>query len=480
MYGQPTFVDTLNTLPFQPGPAMGNVFELPSNQGYAVSHFANYFLNITYTDINGQRTGQKSWKIADSLSSSHSTRSCTKRADGSYLIVTQERGNCGTCDYGGIYCLNNYLEDTLWTKKIRYNYQSVEYPIFLDYVKAAPNNTIWTAGLMAFNSNVISHITHLSANGNIIAQNHFTLSTGRNFVQYLLPTPDGGCLIGLIEAGNSSPSTQQVTFLKVNAAGQQEWYRQFGNTAYRDADPFVLRAANANEYWLVFTEGANTSNDNFHYRIKGIRVNSAGVTLETRYLQSYKLINGDIFDAYQDTNGDVTFAINYPILGSNGHLWKFSSNMDSLWRKQIPQPNYSPTWEELSPYHLIKATNGDYICGGWYRNNFTDAILLTRLDSLGCLVVGTESVIQTDEMKIKIFPNPTNNNAHIEWNENLQSPIKIEIINSIGQAIEIIKIENNTTYQDIDTKNLPNGIYYLTLYDKNNLIHTTKFVVLHE
>jgi Secretion system C-terminal sorting domain len=462
------------------------VFELPSSQGYAVSTFANYDFNLIYTDLYGQRTGQKSWNLFDTLTVGQFTRNITKTSNGNYIAAIFLKNPTTPVYYGGLVMLNNNLTDTIWVKK--YTYTANNYVVEgqnLFYVQEANDGTLWAVGNVGLNngsSQILPvWLMHLTSNGTIISQHHYALPTGLNYSypQHLMATSDGGCLIGLIQKLNGLESTYQTAFIKVNATGQQEWYKQYGNPNYPDIDPYVFRAINSSEYWLAYTEGTNNSRSRF----KGVRVNSAGVELETKYLRPNRTYNNDIYEAYQDTDGSVTLGMNRGYLGMNkwGCLWKFNANLDSVWQKSIPVPNYDAIGESLNPYHIIRAANGDYICGGNYLpGSALPSIFLTRLDSMGCLVVGTENATQADEMQIKVFPNPASNNTHIEWNENLQSPIKIEIINSVGQAIETIKIENNTTYQDIDTKNLPNGIYYLTFYDKNNRIYTTKFVVLHE
>jgi hypothetical protein len=125
----------------------------------------------------------------------------------------------------------------------------------------------------------------------------------------------------------------------------------------------------------------------------------------------------------------------------------------------------------LNTYNLISIPNQAYFALG-------------PIDSSACDTLGINnpvSTIQSDvKQDIKVFPNPTNGNTRIEWNENLQSNIKIEITNSIGQIIETIKVENNTTYKDIDTKNLPNGIYFIRLSTSENQVFTTKLIKIND
>jgi Secretion system C-terminal sorting domain len=86
-----------------------------------------------------------------------------------------------------------------------------------------------------------------------------------------------------------------------------------------------------------------------------------------------------------------------------------------------------------------------------------------------------------DRQSMALFPNPTTESTRLVWYENLGADANITITNSIGQVVQQIAVSKGSTYQDIDTKNLPNGIYYLSIYDNNSLVvGSSKFVVLHE
>jgi hypothetical protein len=168
-----------------------------------------------------------------------------------------------------------------------------------------------------------------------------------------------------------------------------------------------------------------------------------------------------------------------PYLGPNkyGCLWKFNANMDSIWQKSLPVPHYDITNESLHTYHIIRATNGDYICGGMYNpNSGNTMIFLTRLDSTGCLVVGTENVAQQQSQQIKVYPNPTSNILNIQYTDFEKK--QLSITNVLGRIEKTLALQNENT--SINMADFANGIYYLTLYDENKPIYTTKFVVLHE
>ena len=88
--------------------------------------------------------------------------------------------------------------------------------------------------------------------------------------------------------------------------------------------------------------------------------------------------------------------------------------------------------------------------------------------------------LNTHKIQMELFPNPAINNTRLVWYEPFKNNAKIEIINSIGQIIETIKVQNSTTYQDIDIKNLPNGIYFVKLSTAEKQNYTTKLIKISE
>ncbi len=76
----------------------------------------------------------------------------------------------------------------------------------------------------------------------------------------------------------------------------------------------------------------------------------------------------------------------------------------------------------------------------------------------------------SNEEGLKIYPNPTNGILNIS---STSSATKIEVINILG---ELVKEEDLDRKQSTDISDLPNGIYFLKVFDKNKLIGKTKIV----
>ncbi len=64
---------------------------------------------------------------------------------------------------------------------------------------------------------------------------------------------------------------------------------------------------------------------------------------------------------------------------------------------------------------------------------------------------------------LRAFPNPAYEHTRLAWDEPLKNNTEISITNSIGQIVKTILVERGFTYKEIDLKDLPNGVYFVTL-----------------
>jgi hypothetical protein len=64
---------------------------------------------------------------------------------------------------------------------------------------------------------------------------------------------------------------------------------------------------------------------------------------------------------------------------------------------------------------------------------------------------------------LQLFPNPATSKTRLVWGEPLKQHTFVKITNSIGQVVRSIAIEKGFTYQEIDLKDLPNGLYFVSL-----------------
>ena len=76
------------------------------------------------------------------------------------------------------------------------------------------------------------------------------------------------------------------------------------------------------------------------------------------------------------------------------------------------------------------------------------------------------SVLEKEEKRVELFPNPTDNFFEIKGSENVHY---IKIINIFG----VLVLETNFNLAPIDVSHLPVGIYSVLLFDKNDLLLQT-------
>ena len=79
--------------------------------------------------------------------------------------------------------------------------------------------------------------------------------------------------------------------------------------------------------------------------------------------------------------------------------------------------------------------------------------------------------------KLKIYPNPANEVINIEFLVFNNEAYKIEVINALGQIIKEEEITFKNNVASINTKELPNGVYYLKLKAENSLTISKRFVI---
>ena len=125
----------------------------------------------------------------------------------------------------------------------------------------------------------------------------------------------------------------------------------------------------------------------------------------------------------------------------------------------------------------------------WSNNETTEDLsnlspgiyTVTVMDNNGCqttinatvLFESTSGIVDNQNTELVIYPNPTVNNATIEWFNN--DIDELTITDSNGK---ILNSENVTNQQSYQTENLSSGIYFVTLRHLNETIALRKLIVL--
>jgi hypothetical protein len=476
LFAQPYFTDTLSTYPNYTSPTMSNVFELPNNEGYAISTFKNYNLHIIYTDQYGQRTGHKDWDLFGDIISAHTICTSIKMRDGNYMIagILQDTMTSNYLNTACLVVLDERLNDTLWTKKYQYIYQDSAVHTFFFGITKAVDNTIWVKGQVTIDGYPQILLMHTDNNGQILSFRHYPSPSGyyANTNIWLTATDDGGCIFSADERTvTGGEYTSQAVFVKVDANGNQEWKHSFGSTAYgaKDFPLFIAKATQSNEYWLFYK--ANTRINTERNVVKAVRVNGAGLLLDTitRIYPSTSLAFsrvGEINGMQQYPNGDIVFGmawVDRPFNAGN------NNSLDSIWRKPLPRPyHYTDTAgickEATTPTNVLLADNGDIVCAGYYYDGFGGnlEIFLARVNHEG--MIPPVSIAEPDTYgakdRFKIFPNPAHDHITFDIPSLLPNESRLQLYDAQGRLVYEKLLPPDFGSFTVNTTDFSNGVYF--------------------
>lgn len=204
-------------------------------------------------------------------------------------------------------------------------------------------------------------------------------------------------------------------------------------------------------------------------------------TVQYDWSQYLQLNIGSLFPNASVTSCTVT-AIDSILLG-NRYLRRWHGIYSSGASTNVATPMPSFIVEGIGEI-------SDNICGMAFHSSYRVNCYLKQNNILNfnissnCSGLSTNSVQENSTRKIEIlcFPNPASDQLNLSFDSETAF-IKIFIYNSIGQLIkeEEIIFENKTA--TINTKDLPNGIYTLQLFDSaqsdKSLIISKRFIIAH-
>ena len=137
--------------------------------------------------------------------------------------------------------------------------------------------------------------------------------------------------------------------------------------------------------------------------------------------------------------------------GANTYTWNTGSNNTSI--------SISPT---ITTSYTVNGTNA---------NGCKNSYAIT--ENVG-ICTNLNSFSKTDKLNINIYPNPTKNILNVELGFLNEQAMHLQIINSIGQLL--IEKNINNQHSEVDLHSLSNGLYFIRIFENNNLIHSQKII----
>lgn len=168
-----------------------------------------------------------------------------------------------------------------------------------------------------------------------------------------------------------------------------------------------------------------------------------------------------------------------PIVELNGLLYFIANDGDqnALWQSDGTEagtiPVSIPSGASVStilPDELV--VFGEKLIFGANINNSGDEVWSFQPD------VETAIFDATNNISSAIFPNPFSNQTTFKLNEPLQFNFDLKLFDVLGKEVDQYLNQSSTTVQ-IHQKNLPNGIYFLNLYehDENEVLSHWKLII---
>ncbi len=293
----------------------------------------------------------------------------------------------------------------------------------------------------------------------------------------VVQTSDGGYI--LTGTSKSLGDTLGDIFtIKTNSSGDTTWTNKFGGPKL-DYGNDILESMNGG--YIIGGESQSFSSSSDGIILKIASTGSAATLMYQTYLAA--------FDNVESITEDAT--------GRIGMTGKTVTGGDSYGNGDVlfSMLKYDFSWLNATTFGFnnhdigfsIEPTedHGFIICGLTNSfNNFLGDIYLIKTDTLGyatsvdnIVLTGIEKEEISKNSEFIIYPNPAADKLNISLvNTASSEPSSIILTDILGKEIGEFEIENNSL--SINTTDLSDGMYYLTLKNKKNS-STQKLVIRH-
>jgi hypothetical protein len=466
---------------------------LEINAGYVISGVSgvvsnDYIFNrivLTAIDDEGNQLWWKTYGEDFHNYYAGFMRGCIRTSDGGFAISGNIRDSIRSV---GLLIKFDENGDSLWSR-IYGDTVSIDYTSTIFTVcEQLPDKgylitgTIWVSGddqdILLIRTDSLGNIEWSHSYGQL----HW-LDGGYSIAQL----PEGNFLIGLDKEKVGNNTLMDPGLLKIDSLGNQIWIKYYGGI-YDDGYSQVILSQDGN-YLVGSTYAVSQPHPDYpDHKVWIFKTDTAGNILwERKYSDTTflgwcstieELGNGDII-----VSGTGGFADGF---GDYGWILKTKQNGDSLWMRRY---SYYPTFENYLNDLRITSDNGIIITGmAWGDPDWEQSIWVQKLDSIGCDSSGcdtTVGIIQLNpkllgSQSITIYPNPASDWIHIVSKANnlfWHSEQYAEIFNVIGEKVGEFKMLMISGSHDYNVANLPQGLYFMFIKERQRVVYTGKFLI---
>jgi hypothetical protein len=293
----------------------------------------------------------------------------------------------------------------------------------------------------------------------------------------IIETPDKGYLLGGYSWDYYSASySGDGRIIKLDAAGNFEWGRQFGG---QNADGAAIVSLAPDSNYIVATSYA-------HYTMPMVASD-----LKIQVVKIDKYDGSTIWDRQYDTirannNPSMVKVLsdgNMIVVGNEGYwngidyyytsyILKLKPNGDSIYFRRFHKYDDQYTEENITWDFCIAEDKNIVSCGRTFKQNEEQRLWLVKMDSLGCLQPGCDPTAGIEEPyylkpgQLQIFPNPATTQTTISY-PNTEKAIMLQIYNMLGQMVYEEKLSNSNSQTTLDTRAYKKGLYKVVVGESN-------------
>ena len=325
-------------------------------------------------------------------------------------------------------------------------------------------------------------IIKLDKNGKELSQSIFG-GKGQDEVEKMIPTRDGGVLLGIYSRSNAGGSKKDENFgegdywiIKLNKDGKVEWEKNFGGKG----DDHLRTLALTSTGYLIGGESRSERSGNKTVGIEEgtdlwlISLDEKG---EQVWQKSYNFKNRDVLMGMSVLHASDDKSSKGILLGgytqAEGRIetddekfWMLYLDQDGKeqWRKHIKGES-SKREERLSDIKLNR--DGSIVLAG------TSAEELGK-ENWKIVKLGDKQIDQLIEKHdIKIYPNPVSDYAYVEIGFDFKDA-DVTLYDMGGRQLQSLKTKNKVT--KINTQNLIQGAYLITIKTDTNKTANAKLI----
>lgn len=325
-------------------------------------------------------------------------------------------------------------------------------------------------------------IVRLDKNGKELSQ-LILGGKGLDEVEKMIPTKDGGALLGVYSRSNTGGSKKTENFgegdywiIKLDKEGKVDWEKNFGG---KGDDHLRTLALTSTGYLLGGESRSETSGNKTVGIAEGtdlwlVSLNERG---EEIWQKSYNFKNRDVLMGMSVLHASNDKSTKGILLGGYTHaegriesddekFWMLylDQNGNEQWRKHVPGESHKKE-ERLADVKLNR--DGSIVLAG------TSAEELGK-ENWKIVKLGDKQIDQLIEKQdIKIYPNPVSDYAYVEIGFDFKDA-DIVLYDMGGRQLQSLKTKNKVT--KINTQNLVQGAYLVIVKTIDNKTASAKLI----